>query len=68
VFVSGLPDRLDGVYFLSNGFPECVEMNSGQSATRVHVVEAAQTAPPAARRFVWNRKQARLEELTPGQP
>jgi hypothetical protein len=30
-FVSGLPDRLDGVYFLANGFPECVEMNSGST-------------------------------------
>jgi 4-amino-4-deoxy-L-arabinose transferase-like glycosyltransferase len=63
VFVSGLPDRLDGVYFLSNGFQECVEMNSGQPAARVHVVgESAETVPPTARRFDWNRKRGQLEE------
>ena len=30
IIASGLPERRDGVYFLANGFPECVEMNSGQ--------------------------------------
>ena len=56
VFVSGLPNRLDGAYFLSNGFPECVQMNSGQPAARVHL------APVAGRRFIWNHEQVRLEE------
>ena len=63
VFVSGLPDRLEGVYFLSNGFPECVELNSGQAATRVHLVDGPkETVPTAARHFVWNPTQRRLEE------
>jgi hypothetical protein len=63
VFVSGLPDRLQGVYFLSNGFPECVQMNSGQPAARVHVVGgSSDPVPPMARFFVWNREQRRLEE------
>jgi hypothetical protein len=63
VFVSGLPERLQGVYFLSNGFPECVEMNSGQPAARVRVVGAPSEAVPAgARRFVWNQEQGRPEE------
>lgn len=62
-FVSGLPDRLQGAYFLSNGFPECVEMNSGQPAARVHVVGGtSESVPPNARRFVWNQEQGRLEE------
>ena len=63
VFVSGLPERLQGVYFLSNGFPECVETNSGEPAARVHVVAgSAESVPPTARRFVWNQEQRRLEE------
>jgi len=63
VFVSGLPDRLQGVYFLSNGFPECVELNSGQPAARVRVVGgSAEVATPAARSFVWNRERGVLEE------
>jgi len=62
-FVSGLPDRLQGAYFLSNGFAECVEMNSGQPAARVHFVSGSlDAAPRNARRFVWNPEQGRLEE------
>jgi hypothetical protein len=63
VYVSGLPDRLDGVYFLANGFPECVEMNSGQAAARVHVNGSGEQASPAGRRFVWNRTHRGLEEI-----
>jgi len=62
VFVSGLPDRMEGVYFLSNGFPECVEMNSGQPAARVHLVSREEAVPPAARYFLWNQGQGRLEQ------
>jgi hypothetical protein len=63
VFVSGLPDRMEGVYFLSNGFPECVEMNSGEPAARVRVASgSAEPAPPGARRFVWNHEKGGLEE------
>jgi hypothetical protein len=62
-FVRGLPDRLQGVYFLSNGFPECVEMNSGQPAARVHVAGESETVPPGARVFRWNREQSRLDEV-----
>jgi hypothetical protein len=63
VFVTGLPERLEGVYFLSNGFPECVEMNSGQPAARVHIMGgAAEAVPSAGRRFVWSQDQGRLEE------
>lgn len=63
VFVSGLPDRLDGVYFLFNGFPECVEMNSGQPAARVHVLDGTAVAPPGVPQFKWNQGQGRLREI-----
>ena len=64
VFVSGLPERLDGAYFLANGFPECVEMNSDQSAASVHVMGSSSDAPPPnSRRFVWNMERVRLEEV-----
>jgi hypothetical protein len=36
-----LPNLLDGVYFLRNGFPECVEWNTGVPQSRVHVVDVA---------------------------
>jgi hypothetical protein len=63
VFVSGLPERLGGVYFLSNGFPECVETNSGEPAARVHVVgESPYTVPNNGRRFAWDREEGRLKE------
>jgi len=62
VFVTGLPDRLDGVYFLFNGFPECVEMNSGQNAARVYAPRGP-AVPAGARRFVWSREARRLEEI-----
>lgn len=60
-FVSGLPERLEGVYFLANGFPECVQMNSGQPSARVRVGGAGEALPPGARRFTWNAKTGRLE-------
>jgi hypothetical protein len=61
--VSGLPERLQGVYFLSNGFPECVEMNSGQAAARVLLVSgAAEAVTHDRRRFVWSQDRGRLEE------
>jgi hypothetical protein len=47
VSVSGLPDRMQGVYFLSNGFPECVEMNSCLPAARVHAA-GLRTSPALA--------------------
>jgi hypothetical protein len=61
--VSGLPTTLEGVYFLSNGFPECVEMNSGEPAARVHVVgRSAGNEPLDGHRLAWNPEQGRLEE------
>jgi len=38
VWVEGLPAKRLGVVFLANGFPECVAMNSGIPAARIHVI------------------------------
>jgi hypothetical protein len=63
VVLSDLPDRKDGVYFLGNGFPECVEMNSGQPMGRVFVVGRSPAEPPVhAREFVWDAGPNRVEE------
>ncbi len=66
VVVSGLPERRDGVYFLANGFPECVEMNSGQPMDKVYVAgRSAGPPPPNARLFVWNREAGALASSLP---
>ena len=61
--VRNLPASLHGVYFLANGFPECVLFNSGQDPRRVHVEG---TSPdPSARLFTWNPRDLRFEEAGP---
>ena len=32
-----LPIKRQGIYFLANGFPQCVAFNSGQDAGRIRV-------------------------------
>lgn len=61
MFVAGLPYKKNGVYFLSNGFPECVAMNWGADVSRVQVVSGA-AAPGGGRLFVWNPEKGELEE------
>lgn len=39
--VLGLPHSLRGVYFFANGFPQCVEMQSGVEAAKVELRETA---------------------------
>jgi hypothetical protein len=53
--VSGLPQRKDGVVFLANGFPECVEMNGNLPASRVNVSGEAN--------FAWNEKTGSIEPV-----
>jgi len=43
--VLGLPHSLQGVYFFANGFPECVQMQSGMDAAKV---ELRETISPTA--------------------
>lgn len=61
--VSGLPDRRNGVYFLANGFPECVEMNSGQPMGKLYVMGRTPGRPPSnSRLFVWDQEKGSLVE------
>jgi hypothetical protein len=53
--VVNLPNLLDGVYFLRNGFPECVEWNTGIPQSRVHVVDRLEDSGAADRLILrWN--------------
>ena len=61
--VIGLPAQLHGVFFLRNGFPECVAVNSGQSEERVVTSEDSRAvARPGMRIFRWNNRAEKLEE------
>jgi hypothetical protein len=56
IAVRGLPATRSGVFFLANGFPQCVAINGHhpQDAARVQVMN------PAARSFVWDDAAQRL--------
>jgi hypothetical protein len=63
IVVSGLPYKKQGVYFLSNGFPQCVAINSGEDMGRIEVVaKRVERGPQAARQLVWDEKQGELVE------
>lgn len=58
VLVRGLPSTRNGAVFLRNGFPQCVEMNSGVPGWRIEVSEA--DAKPGQRVFRWDESSARM--------
>jgi hypothetical protein len=58
VVVDGLPATRNGNVFLHNGFPQCIELNSGVPAGRI---QANDSEVPAAREFHWNKATARIE-------
>jgi hypothetical protein len=60
--VVGLPATWRGIYFLRNGFPACIAMNSRASADRVLLKDQATDHPADTRLFIWNRTTDRLEE------
>jgi hypothetical protein len=63
IAVSGLPATLNGVFFLANGFPQCVALNGHDSsdAARIEVMNHAGTlGDGSARQFVWDRATLRL--------
>jgi hypothetical protein len=57
IAVVGLPDRLNGVYFFANGFPECVAMRGS------HAQLSATREPGIWSTFVWDPKTLTLLPL-----
>jgi Dolichyl-phosphate-mannose-protein mannosyltransferase len=60
VVVRGLPSTRNGAVFLQNGFPQCVEMNTGVTAGRIQ----SQASEPGVREFVWSEQNGRIEPVT----
>jgi hypothetical protein len=60
VVVRGLPSIRNGAVFLQNGFPQCVEMNTGVPADRIQ----SQASEPGVREFIWSDAHGRLEPAT----
>lgn len=58
VVVRGLPAIRNGTVFLQNGFPQCVEMNTGVPAARIQ----SQASEPGVRGFIWSEAHGRIEE------
>ena len=52
IVVRSLPAFRMGTVYLNNGFPQCVEMNSGVAAARIHVARSDESTPNA-QEFVW---------------
>ena len=63
VEVLALPVKHDGVFFLSDAFPDCVEMNSGVPANRV-LIDTGETPSGTHRALRWNPKQLHFEPVT----
>ncbi len=62
VVVRGLPATRKGNVFLQNGFPLCVEMNSGVPAWRIRMPDVG--GGPGVREFVWSGAHGRIEPVT----
>jgi len=56
IIVGGLPDARMGAVFLKNGFPQCVEMNSGVPADRIQVRDSG------AADFIWSGTHGGIEK------
>jgi hypothetical protein len=60
--VRGLPAIRNGAVFLQNGFPQCVEMNTGVPAERIQMQDLGRE--PGVRVFVWSESHGRIESIT----
>ena len=58
----GLPPTREGVFFLANGFPYCVEMNSGVKAERVRWIADNARAAKGERVLTWSDEEAKFLE------
>src|SRR5581483_11699228 len=65
VIVRALPSTWHGVFFLRNGFPECVRINSRYRATGgIYVGGEEHPSFGEARVFSWDNSTERLQEVT----
>jgi hypothetical protein len=62
VVVRGLPPSRNGAVFLQNGFPQCVEMNTGVPEGRIQMQDLG--GEPGVREFVWSELHGRIESIT----
>ncbi|MEP7353716.1 MAG: hypothetical protein ABI824_10835 [Acidobacteriota bacterium] len=60
IAVANLPKLRDGVYFLGNGFPQCVEWRTGVPSNRVHLVSISDQAssPGTSPTLSWDESAA----------
>jgi len=59
VVIQGLPDSIDGVFFLGNGFSECVQLAAGRRLPDP-IMGGAGMANPPARVFRWDPQRRLL--------
>lgn len=64
IIFRGLPAKWNGVFFLRNGFPQCVAINSGEPIDRVYIEHEGPPPPGPARVFFWNDRAERFQEVT----
>jgi hypothetical protein len=65
ILVRDLPETRNGVFFLRNGFAQCVSINSEAPDGRLYVEDQEHLPPGEFRIFSWNNSTGRLEELAP---
>lgn len=64
--VVDLPVKLHGVFFLSDAFPDCVEMMSGVPASRLLISDHWEPSVQGGSIFKWNSTLLRFEPITSG--
>jgi hypothetical protein len=64
VIVRGLPMTWHGVFFLRNGFADCVHINSPGNGSQIYVEGEEHPILREPRVFSWNNTTQRLQELT----
>jgi hypothetical protein len=61
IVVRNLPNSLRGVFFLRNGLPQCVAIETGEAPEKVLVAEDTPEHDPDARFFQWNTQTEAFE-------
>jgi hypothetical protein len=61
--IYGLPVTWHGVFFLANGFPECVQMNSPHPLAARIYVNGEQPSIRDPRTFEWNNQTGQLQSI-----